>query len=239
MKTLFVCCCALGIASSLSATTLLFDFGRTDTQSPFNPGTLTWNNVVPATTQLFAVFEEGGTILPGATFEITDTFFQVGEPTANIGSTNPTGDAAAYPVEATSDPFFGHNGSFAGQDPNPYAEVKISGLNPLEVHDFTFFASRQPVGDNRETEYLVFGGNSGSALLNPSNNDSEVARIMGITPDANGDITIGFQSGPNSTSTFYYINVMQVDIVGVIPEPGTLGLGVFATLASLTGARRR
>lgn len=237
MKSLFAFAAVLATVGSVSATTLLFDFGRTDTQSPFTPGVLTWNNIVPATTTIFAVFEEGGTPVPGVTFEITDTFFQVGEPTANIGSTTPSGDAGAYPVTATSDPFFGHNAPFAGQPANPYAEVKLSGLNPGDVHDFTFFASRQPVGDNRETEYLVNGGNSGTALLNPSNNDTEVATVSGIVADANGDITVGFQSGPNSGSNFYYINVMQIDI-SAIPEPGSLGL-LATCLAGAASYRRR
>ncbi|TWT47540.1 hypothetical protein [Botrimarina hoheduenensis] len=237
MKTLIVTCCALLVAGSASATTLLFDFGRTDTQSPFTPGVIGWNNVVPATTSLFAIFEEGGTVVPGVTFEITDDFFQVGEPTANIGSIAPTGDAGAYPVSATSDPFFGHNGAFAGQPANPYAEITLSGLSAANTYSFTFFASRQPVGDNRETEYLVDGANSGTALLNPSNNNSEVARIMGIVPDANGDITVGFRSGPNSNSAFYYVNVMQVDI-SAIPEPTTSAL-LLSLVAAATPLRRR
>ena len=223
------------IASQASATTMLFDFGRTDTQSPFTPGVEGWNNVVPATTQLFAIFDEGGNVVPGVTFEITDQFFQVGEPTANIGSTNPMGDAAAYPVSATSDPFFGHNAAFAGQDPNPYAEVKLSGLDQSLAHSFTFFASRQPVGDNRETEYIVSGAGVATALLNPSNNDTDVVTVSGVFPDANGEITVGFQSGPNSQSNFYYVNVMEVT---AIPEPATIGLFASALICSIGRCRR-
>ncbi len=236
MKFTMTALATLTLATSASATTLLFDFGRTDTQTNQPPTTPTWNNVVPATTQLFAVFEDGGTAVPGVSFEITDQFFQVGEPTANIGSTNPSGDAGVYPVSATSDPFFGHNAPFAGQDANPYAEVKLSGLDQNMFYDFTFFASRQPVGDNRETQYTVTGAASAQALLNPSNNDTEVVQITDIVPDANGDITVGFESGPNSTSNFYYINVMQVD-VRPIPEPASVSL--LAAFGGVLALRRR
>jgi hypothetical protein len=212
---------------NLQATTMLFDFGRTDTQSPFNPGVEAWNNVVPATTDLFAVFEEGGTIVPGVTFSITDQFFQVGEPTANIGSTNPSGDAGVYPVSATSDPFFGHNGTFAGQPANPLGQVKLSGLDAGQAYNFTFFASRQPVGDNRETMYTIQGANALVGMLNPSNNDTEVLRLNGALPDGNGELVIDVESGPNS-------NVMQVD---AIPEPATSLLLIAAGLVAASCQR--
>ena len=114
--------------------------------------------------------------------------------------------------------------------------MKLSGLNPGDVHDFTFFASRQPVGDIRETEYIVTGATAEAVLLNSSNNDSEVVSVLGMAADANGEITVGFQSGPNSTSNFYYINVMQVDI-SPIPEPTSLGLA--ACLLGGLAIRRR
>ncbi len=216
----------LTAVTTVSAASLRFDFGRTDTQMPFGSG---WNNVVPATSVLFATFDSDDN-LTDVGFEITNEFFQVGEP-SHLGSFNPAGDAAMFPQDATSDFFFGHVGPFGGQPENPLSQFKLFNLDQALTYDFTFFASRQPVGDNRETLYTANGANSGSAMLNPSNNDTEIVTITGISPDANGEIFIDVEAGPNNNNGtgFYYLNVMQMDI---IPEPASaLALVAFGALA--------
>ncbi len=202
--------------SSTEASTLLFDFGRTDLQS--NPG---WNNLVPATGTLFATFDSSNALTPIG-IEITDPFYQAGEPSP-LGSGAPAGDAASYPVSATDDFFFGHAAAWGSQAPNPLGQFKLFNLDPSMTYDFTFFASRQVVSDNRETSYVVNGANSDSGVLDAANNNTEVLRINGILPDANNEIFVDVTPGPNnSTSTgFYYINLMQVDVV---PEPASVAL---------------
>lgn len=218
-----------GLSQPADATTLLFDFGRTDLQT--SPG---WNNVVPATTTLFATFDSTNTLTPVG-FEITDTFFQTGEP-SQLGSEAPAGDAAAYPVSATDDYFFGHTTAFAGADPNPLGQFKLFGLDPTKTYNFTFFASRQTVGDIRDASYAITGGNNGSGVLNASNNNTEVLKINGIVPDGSNEIFVDVTPGPNNNNSngFYYIGLMQVDIV---PEPASLSLLGAAGLAVL-GRRR-
>lgn len=214
---------------SASAQSLLFDFGRTDTQIPFLNG---WNSIVPATTVLFDTIDSNNNFT-GIGLEITDEFFQVGEP-SHLGSFNPSGAAGIYPVDATSDFFFGHNNAFGGQDPNPLATVKMFNLDPSKEYAFSFFASRQPVGDTRETMYTVRGASSVSGLLEPANNDTEILSLPSVAPDANGEIHVDFESGPNSSNgNFYYVNIMQMDIV---PEPSSLAL---LTLSSLLLVCRR
>lgn len=219
----------LAAGQAVSAQTLLFDFGRTDLQAGPN-----WNNVVPATTTLFALFDDGGNIVGTSGLEITDTFFQTGEP-SQAGSEAPAGDAAAYPVDATDDYFFGHTIPFAGADANPQGQVRLFNLDPTKQYDFTFFASRQTVNDTRSADYDVAGLNSGSISLNASNNNTEVAKVLGISPDGNNDIFVTVTPGAdNDNGTgFYYIGLMQVDVV---PEPASLGLFGLAGLALL---RRR
>lgn len=218
-----------GLSQSAGANTLLFDFGRTDLQT--SPG---WNNVVPATTTLFATFDSNNN-LTATGFEITDTFFQTGEP-SQLGSEAPSGDAAAYPVSATDDYFFGHTTAFAGADPNPLGQFKLFNLDPTKTYNFTFFASRQIITDIRDSSYAVAGGNSGSGVLDASNNNSEVLRISGIVPDGNNEIFVDVTPGPNNNNTngFFYIGLMQVDIV---PEPASLSLLAAAGLCVL-GRRR-
>lgn len=218
-----------GLSQAADANTLLFDFGRTDLQS--NPG---WNNVVPATTTLFATFDSTNT-LTSVGFEITDTFFQTGEP-SQLGSEAPAGDAAGYPVSATDDYFFGHTTPFAGADANPLGQFKLFNLDPTKTYNFTFFASRQTVSDTRDASYAVTGGNNGAGVLNASNNNTEVLRINGITADGNNEIFVDVTPGPNNDNSngFYYIGLMQVDIV---PEPASLSLLGAAGL-TLLGRRR-
>ncbi|MEQ9460909.1 MAG: PEP-CTERM sorting domain-containing protein [Phycisphaeraceae bacterium] len=221
-------CAMVGLAmtGAAGAETLLFDFGNTGRQT--SPG---WNNVVPATTTLFATFDSNNNLTPVG-FEITDTFFQTGEP-SQLGTESPSGDAAGYPVDATDDYFFGHVTAFAGADPNPYGEVKLFNLDPNSTYNFTFFGSRMGVSDIRDASYTVTGTNSLNGVLNASNNESEVLRLNGIAPDGNNEIFIGVAPGPNNSNGvgFYYINLVQVD--RVIPEPasvGLLGLGGLALL---------
>ncbi len=218
-----------GLSQTAGATTLLFDFGRTDLQT--SPG---WNNVVPATTTLFATFDSANTLTPIG-FEITDTFFQTGEP-SQLGSEAPAGDAAAYPVSATDDYFFGHTTAFAGADPNPLGQFKLFNLDPGKAYDFTFFASRQVVTDIRDASYAVNGANSASGVLNASNNNTEVLKLTGIVPDANNEIFVDLTPGPDNDNSngFFYIGLMQVDIV---PEPASLSLLAAAGLCVL-GRRR-
>lgn len=221
--------CAALLASPVCAETMLFDFGNTARQTAGN-----WNNVVPATTDLFAIFNSDGAVVPGVTFSITDEFFQTGEP-SQLGSESPAGDAAGYPVDATDDYFFGHTGPFAGADDNPYGEVRLSGLDPGTAYNFTFFSARNGVNDNRETMFTVSGANTLSGVAVTSNNDTEVLRIMGVTPTAGGDISVGVQAGPGNDNNngFFYVNLMQVD---TIPEPTG---AVLALAAGLLASFRR
>lgn len=238
MKTLLVPCCAVLLAAAPSvAETMLFDFGNTARQSPQPPNVPTWNNVVPATTQLFALFNSDGGIVPGASLEITDTFFQTGEP-SQLGAENPSGDAAGYPVDATDDYFFGHTTPFAGAPENPYGEVTLSGLDPSQAYDFTFFSSRNGVNDNRETNFEVTGDSAVSGVAVTSNNQSEVLRFLGVLPDANGDIVIGVSPGAanDNNNGFYYINLMEVSTS--IPEPTSAAILLVSGLI-LAAKRRR
>ncbi|MEO0530241.1 MAG: hypothetical protein AAF266_06635 [Planctomycetota bacterium] len=236
MKSLLVACCAALVVSPAVANTMQFDFGRTNLQSPFNPGTDGWNNIVPATTELFAIFDSSGSLVPGVTLEITDTWFQTGEP-SSLGSEAPTGDAAGYPVAATDDYFFTHVTGFAGADPNPYGEVTLRGLDPSTPYDFTFFSARNGINDNRDTEFIVIGASTETGIAATGNNDSEVVNIGGVFPNALGEIAVGVQAAPTNTNGigFSYINLMEVTPV---PEPAAAALMVVGGLFGL-GRRTR
>ena len=94
----------------------------------------------------------------------------------------------------------------------PDGQLTLSNLNKSERYDLTFYGSRRDVGDNRETVYEVIGENTGSASLNASSNNSNVAIVKGISPDAEGNIRIKVKAGPNNNTPekFYYLNTMII-----------------------------
>lgn len=236
MKFFYFLALSAMLASSASATTMNFDFGNIARQTA-DTG---WNNVVYAhpapPTPLFVVLDSNGDAVPGVTLEVTDQFFINGQPSQG-GAESPAGDAAGFPVDATDDYFFGHTGAFAGNESTPTGAFKLTGLDQSQAYDFTFFSSRNGVNDNRETAFDVTGANSGSGVAVTSNNQSEVLNINGIFPDANDEISVLVQAGPNNDNGngFYYVNLMQVSTA--IPEPAT-GL-LFALAGGVAVVARR
>jgi len=120
--------------------------------------------------------------------------------------------------------------------------VKLFNLEADKLYNFTFFASRNGVNDIRDATYAVTGANSLTGDLNASNNHTDVLRLDGISPDGNNEIYLDVTPGPNNSNGigFYYINLMQVDVVA-IPEPMSASLllsGLGLSLASRRTSRR-
>ncbi|TJZ53223.1 DUF4886 domain-containing protein [Sphingobacterium olei] len=88
----------------------------------------------------------------------------------------------------------------------------ISGLDPNLTYNLCFFGSRGGVSDNRETKYTSKGTNEVSVSLNTSNNVSNKVCANGITPNAEGTITVTVTSGENNTngSGFYYLSAARL-----------------------------
>lgn len=145
----------------------------------------------------------------------------------------------------------------SGVGSNGFAtQFLLSGLNPLETYSLTFFGSH--IFDTQTTTYSVYNnpgyvttvGLEGSASLNTEFTDpntggqdpnlSNVVTISGLVPSAGGFLYIEFAGDttnppPSSDSGVGYLNSME--LLGVVPEPTTLGL--MGGLGSLLLARRR
>jgi hypothetical protein len=188
---------------------ILVDFGGpnvTDlgTDDPDN----TWNNVATAIgstdTGLLANLSRTDGSATTIGLQMVSRF--------NGANENGTQAGAPYPIDATRDSLFGNTEIFSGLE-NITPIFKLTGLNSATAYDFTFYASRLGVGDNRETHYTVTGATEATADLNVANNETEVATVNDIRPDSNGEITIALTPGPNNDNAnhFTYLGVLQID----------------------------
>jgi hypothetical protein len=199
------------------AQTFLFDFGsvaNTTVRGPAPDDPLnTWNNVTPevassATGQLLKLVTTLNTP--------TDLNLVIVSPFNGVNE-NGTLDSLLFPSDATRDSFFGNTELFNNLS-NITPIFKLTGLDRAATYNFTFYASRLGVSDNRETGYTVKGTNSGFAALDVANNLENVATVPGIKPDALGEITISLAptANNNNANHFIYLGVMKVD--AVVPQ---------------------
>lgn len=119
--------------------------------------------------------------------------------------------SSVFPSQATRDSMFGNTENF-GAGSNFFPSFKLTGLNPARQYNFTFYASRTSVGDNRETGYTVAGANTGFAALNAANNINNTAKVEGISPTVAGEITISLAptANNNNGNHFTYLGVMRL-----------------------------
>ena len=124
----------------------------------------------------------------------------------------PTGDAAVFTKALANNAFGNINpwGTYAYS--NEFCVARFSGLSPTVPYTFTCYASRENA-TGRETRYIVEGANSGTALLEPGNNSSQVAVLAKIRPRPDGTIDLKITAGPNNTSPekFYHINAVMLE----------------------------
>ena len=238
---------AMGLAITCNAATLQFDFGQPNSQS---------ENHHQAPGNYNHVFAVGQVLTPSDAIDITGASTGIGLTITGVngnpafnhvgpnfdGTVAPTGAAAIFHPNATRDSLFGHSDNFNAGSPRPEATLTFTGLDGsgATVYDFTFFASRMGVGDVRDTEYSVAGANSGVAILNASNNTSNVAIVSDIAPTASGEIVITVSAPLTNTngSKFFYLGALQMESSAVIPEPTTACLALIS-MTVMIGSRRR
>jgi len=186
---------------------LLFDFGSSNTPTGDDPDNA-WNNV----TQSVGSSDAGRLAALVDVENIPTNIDLVMIRRFNGANTNGTLASTIFPQDATRDSLFGNTESFSGLA-NVFPSFKLTGLDTLLEYDFTFYASRMSVGDNRETGYTITGDNSGFAALNPSANEDKFVTVSGIEPDSAGQITIDLAPTANNVNSnhFTYLGVMKVE----------------------------
>lgn len=193
--------------------TVLVDFGGiTTTPAP-------WNNINDQAMGSEADLLNSNGFTTGIGLAITDRFNGI-----NTNGTQNPDQALGLPATATGDSFFGNIATFGGLV-EPTAAFTLTGLNPDQPYQLSFFASRT-AGDNRETQYSVTGSTIDTAYLNVSSNDSELA-ITEVMPTASGTIEVKMEPGPNNNngSNFYYLGALRLTYPNQGPSgPASLSL---------------
>jgi len=139
-----------------NAQTLLFDFGAAGNQTqhgvaggdPVNY----WNNVTDtiggSPTGVLTNIVTADNSLTTIGLAMVSRF--------NGFNGNGTVDPSPFPTEATRDSLYGNTEIWSGLT-DIFPSFKLTGLNPATVYNFTIYASRTVVGDNRETGYGFTG----------------------------------------------------------------------------------
>jgi lysophospholipase L1-like esterase len=185
----------------------LIDFGAADMKTALTNSSVSWNNVSPAiggssTATLSNLVTSGGVSSP-LVLRMVSRF--------NGANENGTTSSTKFPATATRDSLFGNTETFSGLA-NVTPIFKITGLGPNTACDFTFYASRTGVSDNRQTRYTVTGSSTATADLNAANNIDEVATVA-ASASGSGEIQIALTPGPNNNNGnhFTYLGVMRLD----------------------------
>lgn len=198
----------LQIESINDGSTYLFDFGGGNiTVIDVESEPESWNNVV----------ESVGLANDGSMSGLINTEFvrtNLGlEMVARFNGVNRAGlqTTTILPASATGDSLFGNTEPFGGQE-NVFPAFKLTGLDPNNAYDLSFYGSRE-AGDNRETRYTATGSNSAFGDLNVASNLDGTITISNIRPNANQEILIEIESGPNNNNGnhFTYLGAMRVD----------------------------
>ena len=172
-----------------------------------NNGPSNWNNLSFATLNASALLVDS--LTHGTGIRATVTVRLNGG--NNNASASPVGDAVEFAPASTNNAY-GHTVTWSGTPPILFGEMVFSNLNPTVAYTFTFYASRMGSADTRDARYIVTGANSGTNVLNASNNNSATVAVSGITPTAAGVITLRVEPGPDNDNSygFFYLNSMKL-----------------------------
>ena len=201
----------LTVTPPTSDDTILIDFGSPTLQT--SGATRYWNNVDTDNMLSAHALDTVAGISSGVTLTI-DSALRFNGANTN-GTTSPTSGSdmamLQYPTTALQDSLFGNDVAFGGGT-FTVARVTLTGLDPNATYDLIFVASRMSATDIRTTDYLVIGGSPAIRTLDASNNQSEIAEILDMAPNAADTITITIDPGATNTNTygFYYLNTLEI-----------------------------
>ncbi|PHR73182.1 MAG: hypothetical protein COA67_03170 [Lutibacter sp.] len=172
--------------------TVLIDFGVTESTIP-------WNNLNNNTSGTISNLINSNSINTGISIQITDGFTGI-----NSSGTQTPDSGLNIPITASQDSFYGTSVDSG--------IIVFSNLITNKGYNFSIFASRVGVSDNRETQYLIEGIANEIINLNAASNTNNSVESSLIYPKSDGTITITISTGVNNTNSngFYYLNSLKL-----------------------------
>ena len=233
-------------APGAMAQTYLIDFGASGTptshgEAPGDPS-LYWNNVPDSVgasaTGVVSNFVTTANLPSGIGLAIVKPF--------NGANENGTTESTLYPLNATRDSLYGNTEAWNNLT-DVFPSFKLTGLDPATVYNLTFYASRNGVGDNRETAYTVEGASTATVALDPANNTDNSVSLSDVKADANGEVTISLAPSENNNNSYHftYLGVLKLEAIppqtpiGFTLEPVSQRILMFQPVtftAAVTGA---
>lgn len=192
---------------------ILIDFGATGAPTNADDDAIrSWNNVSAVGTS------DTGSIDDLLSVSGSTTGFGL-QMVRRFNGANSSGTTLAtnYPSSASGDSLFGNTAEFSGIS-DVFPAFRITGLDPEQTYQVTFYASRIGVADNRETLYTVTGSETLATTLDPVGNVDRETSLEGLIPDSIGDLLIEISPSPQNTNSnqFTYLGVLQIS-----SSPGT------------------
>ena len=212
-------------ASAVSAAPVYVNFAATDTtNTPANFNLASIGGTYENLTDL-----DGNATAIDLALSAEPNSYTTGGPGAGALS----GDLAAFGA-AASTAIYGDDAAGRGT-----LTITFSDLDPSATYNFDLASARNNVTGVRTALFTFAGSNSGTAVVNATNNTSTIGEVNGISPTAGGDIvlTVVKDTTNDNGSGFFYVNGLSIDAVGAtVPEPTMAGL---AAVGGLTLLRRR
>jgi len=197
----------MGASSSIQFRITVTDGNITSYYVNFNnslPEGYPWNNFnsLPNAGVVLANLKDDGGNTTGLSVTLVDKWENVNDIGASTGN-----NSGIYPDNVMKTNYF--------EGTSNSKRIRISGLSTSNVkYNLTFFASRGGVNDNRNTTYSYAGQ---SVTLNAANNATNVVRILGVVPDANGVIEFTAQKAVGAAYGYIAALVIQSYVDNGIP----------------------
>ncbi|MBN2445669.1 MAG: hypothetical protein JXO22_03025, partial [Phycisphaerae bacterium] len=202
---------SLTVTPSATNDTVLVDFGSPTLQTTGAPRY--WNNVHTSNMTTPLALNTVAGVPSGITLTVNSSLRFNGANTNGTTVATPGSDLAAlqYPATAMQDSLFGNDVEFSGGT-YPVARIVLSGLDPTARYDLIFVASRMSVTDVRTADHLVIGDSVAMDTLDASNNQSNVAGVLDMGPNASNEIMITIDKGATNTNSygFYYLGTLEI-----------------------------
>lgn len=138
------------------------------------------------------------------------------------------------------DGLYGHGDSLG-----PHT-ITLSGLTEDVTYDVRLYSRPYVVGDPNRTSILTFdedgvGGNQASITISQDNYDGSYAQYVSYvyTADSSGELVIKLSPNPGLPAYGWFMYGLTNEVVGAVPEPGTLALLATGLIGLLAYAWRK